>query len=246
MKAEPAAQQRLLELQHHDLALDQAAHRRAHLPALAQIAEQRTKIAEIEQVVSEARAKLAEIDKPIKALEAEAEQVRARAERNRSRMESGAVPAKELTSMQHETDSLGARQSELEDHELELMEQREDVVTSVDDASSQRDTLVDDQAVMERDRDAEFSHIDAESAKHTAEREPLAQSLPTDLLALYERVRSQNAGIGAALLRSGRCGGCRLELSGTELAAIRSASEDDVVRCEECGRILVRTKESGL
>jgi predicted nucleic acid-binding Zn-ribbon protein len=31
-----------------------------------------------------------------------------------------------------------------------------------------------------------------------------------------------------------------------ELAVIRAAAEDEVIRCEECQRILVRTEDSGL
>jgi uncharacterized protein len=35
-------------------------------------------------------------------------------------------------------------------------------------------------------------------------------------------------------------------LAGSELNAVRKAAADDVVRCENCRRILVRTPESGL
>jgi hypothetical protein len=52
--------------------------------------------------------------------------------------------------------------------------------------------------------------------------------------------------VGAALLRGGRCGGCRLELSGSERARVKAAPPDEVMRCEECRRIMVRTAESGL
>ena len=40
--------------------------------------------------------------------------------------------------------------------------------------------------------------------------------------------------------------GCRIELYGNELSAVRNADPHEVVRCENCGRILVRTAESGL
>jgi predicted nucleic acid-binding Zn-ribbon protein len=70
--------------------------------------------------------------------------------------------------------------------------------------------------------------------------------VPADLIALYERLRAANAGIGAAALRARKCGGCRIELYGTELVRAREAAEDEVLRCEECGRILIRTAESGL
>ena len=69
--------------------------------------------------------------------------------------------------------------------------------------------------------------------------------LPADLVALYEKIR-ESTGVGAALLRAGRCEGCRLELSGSERSRVRSAPPDEVIRCEECRRILVRTAESGL
>jgi len=70
--------------------------------------------------------------------------------------------------------------------------------------------------------------------------------LPSDLLALYDRLRESKGGVGAALLRAGSCGGCMLDLDHAELATIRAAADDDVIRCEECSRILVRTSESGL
>jgi len=62
-----------------------------------------------------------------------------------------------------------------------------------------------------------------------------------------ERSVSQAAGgsppVGAAALRGRRCEGCRLELNPLDLDAIRAKGEDQVVRCEECGRILVRLPE---
>ncbi|MDR3202861.1 MAG: C4-type zinc ribbon domain-containing protein, partial [Bifidobacteriaceae bacterium] len=54
------------------------------------------------------------------------------------------------------------------------------------------------------------------------------------------RLRASRGGVGAAALRGATCGGCRLELNPHDLQAIRVAAEDEVVRCEECGRILVR------
>ena len=48
------------------------------------------------------------------------------------------------------------------------------------------------------------------------------------------------------MLRAGRCEGCRLELSGSERSRVKAAAPDEVIRCEECRRILVRTNESGL
>ena len=70
--------------------------------------------------------------------------------------------------------------------------------------------------------------------------------MPEDLLALYERLRAQKGGVGAAALRARQCGGCQLTIDAAELGVIRATAADEVVRCEECQRILVRTPESGL
>ena len=91
-----------------------------------------------------------------------------------------------------------------------------------------------------------FAEIDAEAEKTTVQRGELAVSLPDDLLALYEKVRSASSGIGAAALHRGRCEGCHLQLNTTDLNRLRDAPEDEVLRCDECRRILVRTAESGL
>ena len=77
-------------------------------------------------------------------------------------------------------------------------------------------------------------------------REDIAGQVGADLLALYEKIRTSSGGTGAAALRQRRCGGCQLELNAVDLQQIRTAADDEVARCEECRRILVRTPESGL
>jgi predicted nucleic acid-binding Zn-ribbon protein len=73
----------------------------------------------------------------------------------------------------------------------------------------------------------------------------VAAEEPADLLALYEKLRAQH-GVGAAALRGSRCQGCHLSLNTVDLNRIRAAAPDEVLRCEECRRILVRTPDSGL
>jgi len=80
----------------------------------------------------------------------------------------------------------------------------------------------------------------------SGDRSRIAESIPVDLLAMYEKIRVDHSGVGAARLYRGRCEGCRLELPPNEIEALRNANVSSVVRCEECRRILVRTAESGL
>jgi predicted nucleic acid-binding Zn-ribbon protein len=95
-------------------------------------------------------------------------------------------------------------------------------------------------------RDAATQELDGEAASVTKERQVVSASVPADLLKLYEKLREQQGGVGAARLYQRRCEGCQLELNITEVNEVRAAAPDAVVRCENCRRILVRTAESGL
>ena len=95
-------------------------------------------------------------------------------------------------------------------------------------------------------REAKLSEIAAERGQREVERDAIAAAIPPDLLSLYTRVAAKSGGVGAALLRQGRCGGCQLEANSSDVTRYRDAAEDEVLRCEECNRILVRTSESGI
>lgn len=179
--------------------------------------------------------------------EQDVDQVRQRAARDQQRLDSGAVTSpKDLENLQREIVSLAKRQGDLEDVVLEVMERRESaqervteltervgaVQGKVDDATARRDTAV--------------QALDGEAASVTKEREVIAATIPADLLKLYDKLRQQQGGIGAAKLYQRTCQGCRQELAITDINAIRAAAPDTVVRCENCRRILVRTAQSGL
>jgi predicted nucleic acid-binding Zn-ribbon protein len=244
VKAAPEAQRRLLDLQAIDTALAQLAHRRRSLPELAEIETVSRELAALEDERVRAQVAVDDLDRDIARFEKDIEQVRTRKDRDQQRLDAGAA-MREIEGLQHELATLNRRQSELEDAELELMEQREAaeaVLTAVTDriadASRRR-------ADAEARRDAAYAEIAKEQEFKTASRAPLAGDLPSDLLTLYDKIRTES-GLGAALVRSGRCGGCRIELYGADLARVKSAPADEVVRCEECRRIMVRTPESGL
>jgi len=184
-------------------------------------------------------------DRDIARLEKDVDQVRARAVKDQARLDVGTGPARELEALQHELGTLARRQGELEDAELELMEKREEVQAELDGVLERLTRTRETRAEVERRRDEILDQLKRDEEFKRSGRAPLVADLPADLVALYEKIREQT-GIGAALLRFGRCEGCRLELSGSERSAIRSIDPDEVYRHEECRRILVRTDESGL
>jgi predicted nucleic acid-binding Zn-ribbon protein len=245
VKASSAAQLRLLDLQAADTTLDQLAHRRSHLPELAEIADLERKQRERRDDVVRAETRVADLDRDQRKQEGDVEQVRSRAARDQQRLLAG-PSAREAESLQHEVDSLARRQAELEDQLLEVMEQHEEADAELARASTRAGEARTALSEAVDRRDGAFADIDAASAARRAEREAIAAEIPDDLLTLYEKIRASSGGTGAARLFQRRCEGCHLELSGSDLSAVREAAEDEVVRCEECRRILVRTPESGL
>jgi uncharacterized protein len=245
VKADPDAQRRLLDLQAIDTALAQLAHKRRTLPEHAELDRLAREIAALDDERVRSQVGVDDIDRDIERLERDIEQVRARADRDRTRLDVGTGPARELEALQHELGTLGRRQTELEDAELELMERRETAQAGLDEVTSKLAATRDVRDATDARRDEALADMARDEEFRQAGRAPLVADLPADLVALYEKIR-ESTGIGAALLRAGRCEGCRLDLSGSEKARVKGADPDEVIRCEECGRILVRTVESGL
>ncbi len=246
MNADPAAQLRLLDLQAADTALAQLAHRRAHLPEIAALAASAASTEQLRGDSLDLRTRLDDAAADQRRIENEVDTVQTRAKRDDQRLASGGLPAKELEGLQHEIVSLGRRQSTLEDELLEIMEQRETIEAELATLTAKQEALSADTAELVANRDATFAEIDAAAAQRTADREALAAQLPADLRALYDKVRASSGGVGAAMLRRRRCEGCHLELAGNELSAARAAAPAQVLRCDNCRRILVRSDESGL
>ncbi|GAA2143628.1 hypothetical protein GCM10009844_16210 [Nocardioides koreensis] len=180
-------------------------------------------------------------------VDADVEQVKARRVRDRDRMDKGLITnPKDLERMQHELQSLERRIASLEDDELEVMARVEDAQRELDSLTAQVGAADERLATLATARDEKLAEIDAELSKVIAERAAAAEGMPEDLMALYEKLRTQKGGVGAAALHQRRCTGCQLGIDTAELAVIKRAPSNEVIRCEECSRILVRTPESGL
>jgi len=179
--------------------------------------------------------------------DADVEQVKARRSRDQQRLDAGTVGnPKDLERLQHELVSLDRRISELEDVELDVMERLEDTQQALSGVRAQLAETDERLAVLSEARDKRLTQLKEEAQRVARDRTAAVAGMPADLLGLYDRLREQKGGVGAALLRARRCEGCSLELNSGDLASIAKQSSDEVVRCEECGRILVRTGESGI
>ena len=246
MKASPEAQLRLLELADLDAELGRLEHRRRGLPEIAEYQRIETRDGELRDELTALEAEESDLRREQAKAEADVEQVRSRVARDRDRLDAGQVSSpRELENLQSEIVSLGRRQSDLEEIVLDVMERREEAERRRGALTTGREELAGQRADVGARRDAALAEIGEQVGKAAGLRAGVAAGVPADLLDLYDKLRAQH-GVGAAMLRGGRCEGCHLSLNAVDLAAYRAADPDEVLRCEECRRILVRTTESGL
>jgi uncharacterized protein len=247
VKASEEAQLRLLEIAELDTELSRLDHRRRSLPEIAELSQLGERAAKVRDAITIADTNLADLDRELTRAERDVDQVRVRIDRDNERLNAGQVSnARELESLQSEVISLRRRQSDLEEGVLDLMEKRENAQALRDGAAAEAETVAADTATVAARHNAALAEIGEQAEKATSARATVAASIPDDLHALYDKVRAQSGGLGAAPLSRGQCGGCRELLSTVDLNEIRRAAPDEVIRCENCRRILVRTADSGL
>ncbi|MDQ0377173.1 zinc ribbon domain-containing protein [Amycolatopsis thermophila] len=245
MKAEPAVQRQLLELAKVDAELSRVEHRRRTMPEVAEIEGIEKTLRELRDTAIRHETAASDLDREIARQEKEIESVRAREDRDRKLIDGGTVNAKQVADLQHELETLARRQSALEDDQLELMERREALELDVQRTGAEVDKTEQALADAQRRRDETLKDLDTTKARREEDRAKLVPRFPEGLLKLYERVR-EHKGIGAALVRQRKCLACNMEFDRATVGEIKAAAEDEVVQCENCGAILVRTVESGL
>jgi predicted nucleic acid-binding Zn-ribbon protein len=247
LNADPATQLHLLHVQEQDTLIAQLIHRGRTLPDAARLADVESRLSRLRDQVVAAETIAGDLELDQSKADRDVEQVRDRVQRDQHLLNSGSVgDPKQLQSIQAELQSLARRQGDLEDVELEIMERVEGARAAVVVFTGQRDELAAEREEIAAGVREQRAAIEVERQAATEARSALAANVPADLLALYDKIRAEHGGVGAAPLHRGTCQGCRMQLPPTEIEALRAAAPDAVVRCEDCRRILVRTPESGL
>jgi uncharacterized protein len=228
----------LLALQEIDTAIDRLTARKQALESGGELAAARAEADAAERALGELGLQLDVVGRDQARLEHEIESLTQKAAAEDKRLYDGSVVnAKELGSIQHEIENLKRRRSDREDEMLGLMEVREELERRASEAQSTSDGL---RARVEEVGGAgleELRDIDIELKAKIAERQLAVPEIDPDVLELYEDLRKQKKGIGAAALVDGVCQGCHEQLSAMELDKLKRA--EGVKRCEYCRRILV-------
>jgi len=244
---DPWAQLRVLDLQACDTALDRAAFRLKNLPEAVVLNQLKATQSDLRLREVAGITETADRELEVAKAEDDVAAVRMRSAKDDELLNSGAITdSKQLTELQHEVNSLARRQAELEDEEIEILQKLEDAQKSLANVRALQAENKEKTEAAEVAHTVAVAEIDAEVVALQAERLVILTGIPADLLKLYEKIRADNAGIGAAKLHQGKCDGCRIQLNPVAMAAARNAAPQELLRCEECRAILVRTADSGL
>jgi predicted nucleic acid-binding Zn-ribbon protein len=242
MKASYLDQERLLALQQIDSDILKINHKIKSSPLNSQLDGINRELSENKNLLIAAETEKSDIQHELSKSEIDVEQVISRIEKDEKRLASGGGTPKELEQIQHELGTLARRRSELEDIELEIMVRIEEVSSRVQAIKEKISVLESDSLKLQSDLSLEKNQLDSAKQQSLAARDVLAPQINSELIALYEKIRSASDGVGAAQLLGESCGGCHLKLNAAEIERVKSLPDDELVRCEECRRILIRVK----
>jgi len=242
VKASVSDQRSILDIQKFDNQAATLANKAANLPELAEITSTTIKQNNIRDLRIAAETELSDVKRELARAEGDVEQIVTRIERDEKRLASGTGTPKELEQTQHELGTLGARRSELEEVELEIMMRVDGIKDRITSLSAEENELGMVLADLNIRKENALAAIATEREGIETDRKATTQSVSAEFLALYEKIRAGSNGIAAAALAGNQCKGCNLTLNTIELQRIAALAEDEVVRCEECRCILVRDK----
>jgi predicted nucleic acid-binding Zn-ribbon protein len=230
----------LLEVQAHDTVLDQLRHRIETLPERAELSGVRRRLAEVSAAMAEVQVLVDDLAGRQGALEQHIAAAAKRRHEIEERMRSGGVSAsRDLQAMDHEVHQLGARQAQLEEDELLLLEEEEPLDLALAGHRSEAEALTGDAARLQAAIAVADAEIHASIEQEEVVRAERAAELPEELAERYELLRSRLGGVGAARLVDNRCDGCHLTLPSVDVERIRHLPPDQFAICTQCDRILV-------
>ena len=240
MKSSAEEQRNLIELQDLDLQLARLDHQTKSLPVLKELAQATEAFESHDALAIASATEKSDIEVELRRSESDVEQVAARITKDQQFIDSGQASAKDLQNLLGELQSLNRRKQELEEVELEIMVRIDEAETRRKHHESERARFAVEVERLTRERDLALGEIDTKRSEISRDREAKAATISKELLELYLKIKDSNGGVGAARLKDGQCEGCHLGINAVELTRIKSLADDELVRCEECRRILVR------
>ena len=239
---DPWAYLRILDIQAFDTSLDQIAHKLKNLPEIIEAEKLRAQFEQLKYREVAGITEVADRELDVRKAESDVDQVRMRLEKDSQLLNSGSISdSKQLTELEHEVDSLKRRQNLLEDEEISILQQLEDAQMNLDSIRIELARVTQELQKADEIATIRVADIEVEREKIASERIAESKSVPEELLKLYEKVRTDNRGIGASRFSTGQCEGCRIQFSNADLNKFKNAADGELLRCEECRAILVKS-----
>ncbi len=238
MQAEPDAQRVLIDIAALDKQASNLKHQVKTLPVLAKLKELSETRSQIMEDGVKANTAVSDAKVELKRILSDLTPATERLKRNEKLADTN-LAHKQLQSLLQETEHLKARIAELEEQQLNVEVELEERSAQAETCQTRRGEIESKMRELIAERDAQASKLATEFKQNRAQRERAAKNVPADLLKIYERVAERNI-TGAAIFKAGRCQGCGLEMDVAGQKQLLQAPANQVLRCQECGRILVR------
>jgi len=240
MQASPDQQNLIFELQLLDNEIMQANTKLNSLPEIEQLLNIDKRITAATEDLATVKAEADQIALELRRGEVDVETVTDRIKKDEARLSSGNATPKELEQLQHEVGTLRKRQEALEEIELEIMVRSEAITARTNTITTDLASLETLKAEINQRLTAASGEIDTVITTKQSDRDVVGAKIEKPLLDLYENIRSASGGVAASALVGNKCNGCNLAINAVEMERIKSLAKDELLRCEECRRILVR------
>jgi len=231
---------KLLELQRLDTDIGRLKHKASALPVHQRVTTLMQSRSSCADDLVAAQTALSDATILAERSEADVVPVRERLQRNQARVDAGALDSKALPSALEEIEHLKRRISDLEDVALEALDAMEAATAQVEAATNQAQAIERDLQQEIATRDHEVGELGQQAKALGQERSALAAQFPGDLVTLYDKIRARAGGVGVARLEGHRCLGCEMAVTPGDYDRYMAAPVDEVIRCAECDRILLR------
>ena len=240
MQASSEQQSLIFELQLLDNEIMQANTKLKSLPEIEQLLHIDKRIVTATDELAKVKAEADQIALELRRGEVDVETVTDRIKKDEARLSSGNATPKELEQLQHEVGTLKKRQETLEEIELEIMVRSEAITARTNTLTTDLASLETLKAEINQRLTTASSEINTVITNKQSDREKVVVKIEKPLIDLYEKIRTASGGVAAAALVGNKCNGCNLAINAVEMERIKSLAKDELLRCEECRRILVR------
>lgn len=143
---------------------------------------------------------------------------------------------KQLRALQQKIAELERTKGRLEEEMLVLLDEGEEAQKAVDAQREAARALLKQLNELRERSSGQTERLRAEIEQLEARREELAAQVSESMLKQYEQLREKLGGVAVSAVKEGSCSQCHLSVPSTYAPRLRA--REQVVKCENCRRIL--------